>query len=94
MVRDVAINNSTPAGGTVGTTPELIFPQHKYRAFLDVANRSSTDWVYVFIRSTGIPGEGMAVAPGTARSWDNITGDVYICADSDDTPYSASAGEA
>lgn len=93
MIRDMTIDSSIPAGGTIGTTPELIFSQHKYRAFLDVANRSSTSWVYVFIRRTGDPGEGMAVPPDSARSWNDITGDVYICADSADTPYSASAGE-
>lgn len=93
MIRDMNIDSSIPTGGTVGTTPELIFGQSKLRSFLDISNRSSSNWLYVFIRRQGEPGEGMGVPPESARSWDHITGDVYLCADAADTPYSASAGE-
>lgn len=91
-MREITIDGGTPKGGEAGTSPQLLFTQSQNTVLLDVANRSGSNWIYLSINKEGEPGTGMAVPPETARSWENVSGTVYICADAANTPYSAFAG--
>lgn len=95
---DAKINGGTAFGGTATDESVKVLDADRFRAFLDVTNRSDPDfsdpdkWLYVHVGSAGSAETGIAVAPSCSRQLSNITGAVYVVSVSGGVPYSGFSG--